>query len=491
VDRSLAEKVGAALGWKATQHAGTKVIFLIRTLILARLLSPDEFGLLAIATVAIGSLLSLTEFGMLQALVQREESQKDHYDVAWTVGIVRALAITGVVILCAPLIAQLFGDPRAAGIIQVLALRPLIEAAASIKVTDLTRELRFRALTFIVLPPAVIDTIVSVALASYLGVWALVAGVMSGAMVGTAISYFFAPYRPRLSFEPRAAMPLVRFGRWIFARSLVIVLGGALLQLVISRQLGTTALGLYFLAGKLGFLPYEIATQVIGVVAFPLYARLQSNSQYASRVFREVFTTMATLFLPLYALIVALAPSLVQHVLGARWIGTAPVIQLLAVAGAVGLFGDAVGPLLQGLGQPQRVLIVTATQNVVLIVFVWILGVRNGLIWAAAAWLPAIMVSQLLNAIFVARAVPHPFNGIGKRLLTVIAASLVGGAIGYMVTHLLANFAGLLIAAILSPAVIASLIWSLDKHFELGILGNLPRLFPQVSALIRLPSADG
>jgi PST family polysaccharide transporter len=131
-------QAGTAMIWKAVQLSGAKVIFILRLLILAWLLSPDDFGLLAIATTAIGFLLQITDIGMIPALVQGKNIDESHYDVAWTVGITRTFAVTLVVILTAPFIAQIFAEPRATPIIQLLALRPFIEALSSIKVASLT-----------------------------------------------------------------------------------------------------------------------------------------------------------------------------------------------------------------------------------------------------------------------------------------------------------------------------------------------------------------
>ncbi|MGH2524323.1 MAG: oligosaccharide flippase family protein, partial [Anaerolineales bacterium] len=333
----LAKQAGGALTWKAIQLAGIKGIFVVRILILARLLSPEDFGLLAIATVTIGVLMSLTDFGMMPALVQRPDPAEQDYHAAWIVGVIRALAVTGVVVLTAPVVAGLFGEPQAAAIIRMLALRPLLEASASIKVADLTRNLRFRSLAFISLPEALVNTLVSIALARALGVWALVVGTLAGSAVYVAMSYLLAPYRPRLALDMVAARPLIRYGRWIFVTSLVAMAGSSVLQAVISLRLGAAELGLYFLAAKLAFLPYEVASEVVGAVTFPLYARLRADVLQTALAFRAIVRGMAVLLIPVHTLIIALAPSLVRNVLGPRWAGAEPVIQVLALAGLVGL----------------------------------------------------------------------------------------------------------------------------------------------------------
>jgi O-antigen/teichoic acid export membrane protein len=357
----IAQQAGSALFWKGVQHTGVKAILFVRLIILARLLSPDDFGLLAISMVAIEFMTRVTDLGMVPALVQRSSADDTHYDTAWTVGVVRAIAIAAIVFLGAPYIAELFDDPRATVIIRVLAILPLIEAAASIKVTELLRNLRFRSLAFIKLPQALANTVVSIALAPSLGVWALVAGALAGPAAYLAISYVLAPHQPRFRLARSAAHSLIRFGRWIFVNGLIVVSGAAVLRLVISRQLGTAELGLYVLGAKLAFFPAEVASDVIGEVTFPLYARLQSNLQKVTRAFQSVLTGMFVLLVPIAALLIVLAPSLVEYVLGPRWEDTVPVIQILAFAAIIGLLGDTVVPLLEGVGQPYKIVILEAS----------------------------------------------------------------------------------------------------------------------------------
>jgi lipopolysaccharide exporter len=489
--QSLAKQAGAAVVWKAVQLAGIKSIFLARLLILARLLAPEDFGLLAIAMAAIGFLLKVTDIGMVPALIQRTDADARHYHGAWTVGVLRAASVTAIVALSAPIIASLFGAPQAAQVIRVLALRPLIEAMASIKVAELTRHMRFRALACISVPAAIVETLVPIALAQTFGVWALVMGVLSGSATTVLLSYTMAPYRPQISLHWSAVRPLIQYGRWIFVTGVVTLAGSSVLQVVISRRLGAADLGVYFLAGKLAFLPYEVVSEVVGSVAFPLYARLQANIEQAARTFQTIVTGMASMLLPSYTLLIVLAPSLVQDVLGPRWTGTVPVIQLLALVGIVGLLGDAIVPLLKGFGRPNKVAMLEVIQSSLLILLVWSLADRYGLVGAALAWLLAIGVSQIFSAILAYQILPRPFAGLGGGMLAIAAASVASAMVAVGVTSAVSGFIGLVVAGLVAVAVTASLLWMLDRRFDLGLADNLHRAFPHVAGLIGFSPAGG
>ncbi len=479
----LARQTGSAMLWKGFQLAGVKVIFLARTLILGRLLLPEDFGLLAISLIAVDFLLSVTNLGMIPALVQHPQPDERQYDVAWSVGVTRALLISAAVFLAAPLIAALFEEPRATILIRVVALRPLLDAAASIKVAELTRNLRFRALTLLYLPEALANTLVSIALAPIFGVWALVAGSLAGPLVFAVMSYVMAPYRPRLDLDAAAAQALIRFGRWIFLMSIVAVSGSSMLQVVISRELGAAELGLYYLAGKLAFIPAEISAEVVGAVAFPLYARLQTESRQLARAFRTIFTTVSALLFPICALLIALAPALVEHVLGARWQGTAPLIQLLALVNVIGLFGDTVSPLLKGLGQPYKLVVIELVQSSLLVALIWGLTGRYGVLGAPLAWLVAVGSSQLLSAFFIRRLLPQPFAGLGRSMVTIVVVCSLGGVVAWSVANAMAGLTGFFVAAFAGVFLIGIALFLADRAFAFGWVRDLSLAFPQVALL--------
>ncbi len=475
-------RVGQALSWKAIQHVGVKLIFMVRLVVLARLLSPDDFGLLAIASVAIDFLLRVTNVGMVAALVQRAETEESHYDLAWTVGFLRGLLIALIVFLAAPEIAVFMADPRATPLIQVLALRPLLQGLTSIKVARLTRELRFRELALIDLPDALVNTVVAILMAPSLGVWALIAGGLAGPAANVVLSYVLAPYRPRLAFNRTAAGSLIQFGRWIFAISLVSVIGTSLLRAVISRELGAVELGLYYLAASLAFLPSELASEIVGAVAFPLFARLQAERERIAATFRAMLLGLATIILPVCAWLAVLAPSLVAHVLGAKWDGTVLLIQLLAVVNVIGLFGETTIPIFNGLGRPSLMAAIETVQMIFLIVFAYLGTGRFGVAGAAAAWLPAVLVSQFLSAFFLRRVIPAPGRGLAGPLLLILVLSAVSGGAAWLIDGWVGGAGGLLLAGLVAGAGYGLAIWWLESRLKLGLVDLLLQIYPRAAA---------
>lgn len=486
MNENLARQTGSAMLWKGGQLLGDKIIFLCRTLIVARLLTPDDFGLLAISMIGADFLLSVTDFGMVPALVQRPDVDEGHYDNAWTANLLRALGVSLVVFLAAPLIAALFAEPRATPLIRVVAIRPLLQASASIKVADLIRGLRFRSLTYLYIPEALVNTIVSIALAPYLGVWALIAGALAGPAVFALISYAKAPYRPRISLDPVYSRPLVGFGQWIFLTSLAAVVGSSVVQIVISRQLGAVELGLYTMAAKLAFIPYEVSTKIVSDVAFPLYARLQSEPRHVGRAFRAIFTGVSVLVMPVCSLMIALAPSLVESVLGPGWEGTTDLIRLLALISLMAFVGDTFVPILKGMGRPNSLFAVELAQTSVLIVSLWGFIGRFGVNGAALAWLPAIIASQIVGVFFLERILSRPFAGLGKPLAIITVISAVGATIALVINHNMAGLAGFIVASSVAAVIMGGLLCLSDRCFALDLSEYILQAFPQMATLAKI-----
>jgi O-antigen/teichoic acid export membrane protein len=345
---------GNAMMWQAFQMGGVKVIYMIRLLALAILLTPADFGLIAIALSATGFLLNLTNFGLIPAVVQATDMDEARYDAVWTFDMARSVIVTALTIFFAPLIADIFAEPRAVSIIQILALRPLIESLISIRTAALNRNLTFRPLAFLKIIEAIFNAAISISLAKAFGVWAMVFGMIGGAISMVIASYILAPYRPRLLFDWNAVKPLLKFGRWLLVTGILAMLGNFGLRIIISRQIGADGLGLYFLATSLAFLPSEVASEVVGTVAFPLFARLQTSLQQAIRAFQANLTGLMALLYPICALIIVLSPILVKDVPGEKWNGTVALIQLLTLVTMIGLLGDATIPLVKGFGHKQQ-----------------------------------------------------------------------------------------------------------------------------------------
>ena len=476
---------GNAMVWKLVQMGGVKTIYMVRLFVLAILLVPADFGLVAIATSATGFLLGLTNVGLIPAVVQAKDMDDEKYAAAWTFDMSRSFIVTILTIIFAPVIADIFAEPQAVPIIRALALRPLLESMMSIKVAALNRSLTFRPLAYLRIVEAIFNTVISIVFAKIFGVWGLVFGPIGGALAMVVASYILAPYRPRLSFNWNAVKPLMNFGGWILITGLVAMAGSYGLRIAISRQLGADGLGLYFIAVQLAYLPNEVAAEAVGAVAFPLFARLQNNLSQATRAFRALFSGLAAVLYPICALLIALAPTLIHDVLGSKWAGTEEVIRVLTLVVMIGIFGEVAVSVFKGFGQPYRITLLEVVQSSVTISLVWILTSRIGIVGAALAWVPAIMLSQGLSAWFLQSILDRPFRGLMAPFIAIVTATILCVVVATTASHFVPGAIGLVFAIMLGAIATIALLWLADLRYKLGFANDLALVFPQFATLFR------
>ncbi len=474
----LAGAAGAAVRWRAVGLAGAKAIALARSLVLAWLLVPDDFGLFAIAFVPLDLMLGVTDVGMIPALVQRREVHDRDYHVAWTVGLLRGLAISVVLMSAASLFAGVFGDVRATDIIRALALRPIIAATASIRVAQLERDLHFRSLASIDLATSIVNTVFAVLLAHSMGVWALVIGTLAGALAGVIASYVVAPHTPKLVFDRVRARSLMTFGRWVLLGGVAAMIGEGVLVATISRTLGVGATGLYSLAASLALAPAAMVGAVIGGVAFAVHARAFPDQRQVARVFRASLTSMIVVLLPAYAILTVLAPAIVERMLDTRWQGAAPVVQLLAAAGFLGLVFDATASMLAGAGRARAVTILSLLFTAIVSVVVWPLTQRFGLEGAATARIVADLVVMISCVVLIRTVLTSPFKALWLPLVSILVASGVSATVAWFITQSSPRLGALIAGGVAGIVSAILLLWVFDRWLHLGLRRDSALVIP-------------
>jgi len=460
----------------------TKLLNLVGTLILGHLLAPKEFGLVAIAAVAITTIMAATETGMTSALVQASVREQAHYDVAWTVGSIRGLIVCGALLFAAPLVARLFGEERAAPLVRLMALLPWISSLASPRMADLIRELQFSKLAPIAIVAVMVEVGLAISFAGKIGGAAIIAGKLAGAATITLSSYLIAPHRPRLRTSYDSARHLIAFGRWLFAISVTAVTADLFIKVLIARRLSVNDLGVFSMSDKLAELPTQVANESIGTVAFPLYAKLRSDAPRLQAAVRAHLTGLMFFLLPATALTVALAQPLEVRVLGPNWAGMASLVVLLALGYVFELAFNVVYFLLQALGAGARLFLVELTQYITLIVAVILLSGRFGLTGIGIARI----VTSIVLVLAAVRAAPVMY---GATLLQVFRPgviltlfAIIAGITSRFCASLMTGAEGIIAGGTAGAGIFLSLVWVTDGPMSTGVRECLSEFFPILGA---------
>ncbi|MBN1224806.1 MAG: lipopolysaccharide biosynthesis protein [Candidatus Aminicenantes bacterium] len=327
---------------------------LIRTVILARILSPFDFGLLGIALISVSLLETFSQTGFETALIQKKEAIENFLNSAWTSLIIRGVILFALLFWTAPYLSGFFHAPQAKPVLQVLSLTFLLQGFTNIGVVYFQKQLEFNKQFFFRISGTFADFIVVVSVALITrNVWALVFGILAGKFVQFVASYIFHPYRPRLQFDTAKIRELFNFGKWIFGSTVFIYFLTKGNDFFIGKFLGVAMLGLFQMADNVSSIPAKQITHVISQVTFPAYSKLQDEKTKLRETYLKVLKFTGFLSIPTAGLIFVFAQQITTLILGEKWSPMVPALKILAVGGLIRSLGATIGPVFHGIGKPE------------------------------------------------------------------------------------------------------------------------------------------
>ena len=339
--------------WLLMGNVVTRIAGFVKLAILARLLTPTDFGLLGIALLLLNWLEQFSQTGFSKALIRNAGDIEPYLNTVWTVQVIRATGLAAVLLLGAPVAVWFFASPEAVPIIRALAPLVLLQGLTNPAVIYLTRQLDFQRIVQWNMWQVGSSLVVSIPLAFVLrNVWALILAMLVGQAVSTMVSYRLHAFRPRLCFDRQRAREMTQFGKWIFWRNVLVSVVGSLDSLLVGKLLGVSALGLYQVARRLALLPRRELIQILQRLTFPAFAQIRQHERLR-RACVQVLSLTLLLILPIAALLLVFPELIIRTLLGERWVAVVPLVQILTIgAGLQTLMGIAV-PLFEGIGRPD------------------------------------------------------------------------------------------------------------------------------------------
>jgi lipopolysaccharide exporter len=396
---SLSKKVVRGGFWVFALRLTSRSFGLIRTIILARLLAPSDFGLLGIAVLTISTLETFSQTGFQAALIQKKENIEAYLDTAWTVSVIRGVILFGLLFFSAPLVAKFFSSPQAILIIRVIALTVFLSGLRNIGVIFFQKELEFSKQFSYHLSGTITNFSVGIVLAFILrNVWALVWGGLAASFVQSCMSYILHSYRPRLRFEKVKFAELLGFGQWVVGSGVLIFLIMQGDDIFVGKMLGVTALGLYQMAYLISNLPATEITHVISQVTFPAYSKLQSEIFKLRDAYLKVLQVTAFLSFPIAGLVFILAPDFTRLFLGEKWMPMVPAMQVLTIFGLIRALAATTGSLFQGSGNPHILTKLAVLQLGILVGIIYPLSTKWGILGTSIAVVISNFITQGVTA---------------------------------------------------------------------------------------------
>jgi PST family polysaccharide transporter len=406
-----------------------KVVAFAAVVVLARLLTPTEFGLVGYCSVGIIFFDVVSRFGLDQALISRRDRIEEASNVVFYLCLVNGAAFYGLAWLTAPYVAAFFREDAVVELFRVLSLVLLLSAFSTVQAALLQRDLRFRAALVPEAAQALVKGGVSIALAlAGLGAWSLVWGQLAGVLSTTIVLWFIVSWRPSFRFHYATAREVLRFGAHMVGAALIAALRGNIDHILIGRFLGSNALGVFVVAARLPDLLVRSLNRVTGRVAYPTMSQLQNDPARLERYYAAYVRYVAVLTLPAGVGLAVIAQPFVLTLYTEKWATAVFPMQCIAIALAISSIGFVPGALYKAINRPEILTAVSFFKLPVLAVVLWY-ATHYGLNGVALAHVFLASFFVMVDSVVVSRIIGFGFRQLLSSLAPALAAASVMGAI--------------------------------------------------------------
>lgn len=423
------EKTISGVAWSVVSKGGQQALTLVITVVLARLLTPEDFGLVAMITVLTGFAGIFFDLGLGASLIHKQDLTEAHRSSVFWVNVLAGLVLTGGFMIAAPWVAAFYDEPMLHPLTQLMAVIFLVRALKSIQSTLVRKKLDFRTLAIAGIISSCISGAVAIAMAiAGFGVWSLVVMYLVNGAVSAGVLWRWSGWLPTLIIDRAALGELLGFS--------VNMLGTRVLNywtrrsdnLLIGWQIGSEALGLYSRAYALLLFPLINVTRVIAEVMFPSFSIIQKDKERIRGIYLRATRVIALVTFPMTLGLLVTARPFVLAVFGAQWVEMVPMVQVFALVGLVQSISTTSGVLYLSQGRADLQFKVGFVVRTLLIVGI-VAGLRWGAFGVAVGYGLASVVGFYPDFYYAGRLVNLSFSKLLRNLLPVAACAAAMGAV--------------------------------------------------------------
>ena len=436
---SLKQKAFKGLLWSTIQNSGGQVFSLIIFLVLARLLSPETFGLIALANVFFAFMQIFRQQGFSKALIQRKNLEPEHLDAAFWSQFGSGILLTVITFFSADLVAAIFEQPKLIPILQWLSLLFIINSLTHVHNAILQRKFAFKTLAMRTLLATMISGIVgiSMAFAGY-GVWSLVASNITIELVALIVIWTAVDWRPKLSFSMKYFQDLFSFGMYLLGFKFIKFFDKRADNLIIGYFLGEVALGYYAIAYRILEVMTQLLVKTISKVALPTFSRLQTEPERFRQLFYKTTQLTSIIAFPTYLGVVVFAPELTIILFGEQWIPAIEVMQILSLEGIILSLAQFHKSVFISTGNPSWTVKVSLF-NAVINVIACLITIRFGIVAVATGYVVSSYLVFPVSQWAVTKLIKIKLITYIRQLITPLVSSGIMVAVILIVKYLLSS----------------------------------------------------
>jgi len=452
---SLRKKTVKAVFWVAVSRFSRSILSFITTLILARLLVPDDFGLVAIVFLVINALQIFRDLGLDQALIYRRDDIQKAADTTCFLVLAAGLILYGLAYLAAPHVAVFFENEIVKPVLRVLALNIVISSLGTVPATLLEKELKFGKRVTAEILSNVGYAAICVTLASVgLGVWSIVYGQLTQSIIAAVSVWILSPWRPAFGFDKKIAVEIFRYGKDIVATAILIFIFTNIDDAFVGKILGTASLGFYTLGFSIANLPRQLVTSLVDRVTFPTYSKLQEDYQALSRAYLKSVKLVSMFSIPAAFGIFTLAPDIILTLYTRKWEASIVVIQILSFYGLCRSIGALSGNVFMAIGKQSIMPKMTLVQLLLCSALIYPLTLTFGVIGVCMAVTGPITITTLWGFYLASSYLRFPpillVKTLGPQFLSSVIMSLLVGMMSHLLTESILNLGILTIVGMIA-----------------------------------------
>jgi PST family polysaccharide transporter len=462
--RPVEEKAIRGVSWTILSYIGNRGISVLSTLVLARLLTPADFGVMALAISATSFLYWFADFGFSKTLIVRQDLDRRGQGTLFTLMMASSVVTALVGVALAPLAGAAFDEPRLTGVLAALSGTLVIGGFATYYVAMLERELEFRRRFVVYGVQSGVNAAVAISFAAAgAGVWSLVAGQLVSYVAFSVVVVWLAPYWVRPTFERGIGRSLVRSSRGFLAQGVTNIIRANADNVVVAGAFGAARLGYYSMAYRLCDLSYWAIAAPVVHVTFPAFSRSRHRGEDIRPAFLSALRLLALVGIPFGVLLSAAAEPLTRAVFGEKWLPMVAPLSVLGIWAAIRPMDSALSSLLNSIGRAGAAAWVSVLILVPLIPGLIVAARFGGLSTVAAVVVADTAASIAIEAFLVRRYLDLRLREMWSAVMPLVlagpamwlAAWAVGRAIGD--DHALIGFPSAALAGLVAYGAVISL----------------------------------
>jgi len=437
-EKKLKQKAVSSMIWVAIQRYSTMFIQFISGIILARLLTPYDYGCIGMLAIFMVLAEAFIDGGFGSALIQKKRPTQEDYSTIFFWNLLMAVVLYAILFVSAPAIARFYKIPLLSDVLRVYGIVLFIYAFNVVQRNQLQKQLKFKVLSIVTLLSSIISLGITITLAyKGFGVWSLVIQYLVMALIPALVFWFVIRWRPKMTFSWTSFKELFGFGFYMFLTHLINQFGIQLQGLLIGRFYNASTMGYYSKALKTESLASHSISSVMTQVTFPLYSEMQNDKKAMAKVIKKITMTLAYFSFPVLFIFLLLAKPLFIILYSERWLPSVPYFQVLCIAGLASCLQAVNLQSISAIGKSKTMFVWTLIKRIV-----GISAVVLGLIfWGMKGLLAGVMLnswfSYFINITLVSKHIGYKWYKQVLDLLPVGIVSVAIAVISYFIGSLL------------------------------------------------------